>query len=276
MRLHMNEPLTLERVAREAGASPFHFVRIFCAYTGETPFEFLRRVRLTAAIGMLQEDPAGPITEIALGVGYETPSAFDKAFKKRFGMSPGEFRNLGKEPQYDLIYSLSRPSETEEMSMKLNLSAKHEIVTRPALHYVFLEKTGPFGEIAPSTWEDFFRLLGDQVRPDEIRGVLGMSGIDKNKKGEDAMSYQAGFAVATKPADIPKGLQYRKIDAGKYARFLLTGPYSQISPAFSQVFRALSENSVALREDYCVENYLNDPRNTPEEQLLTEILVPVP
>jgi AraC family transcriptional regulator len=271
----MNQALTLDEIAREAGASPFHFVRIFLAYAGETPFDFLRRIRLITAVGMLQEDPAGSITEIALSVGYETPSAFNKVFKKRFALSPREFRNLGKEKQYDLIYSVSRPSQTEEMNMKLNLSVKHEIANRPALHYVYLEKTGPFAEVAPPAWEEFSRLLGSQVRPDEIKGMLGLSTIDKNKKGEEAMVYQAGVGVAAKPAPIPKGLQYKKIDAGKYARFLLTGAYSQISPAFSQVFRALSEDSVTLREDYCVENYLNDPRNTPEEQLLTEILVPV-
>jgi len=264
IRLHMSQPLTLDEIAREAGASPFHFVRIFLAYAGETPFDFLRRVHLITAVGMLQEDPAGSVTEIALSVGYETPSAFNKVFKKRFGLSPREFRNLGKEKQYDLIYSLTRPSQKEEMNMTLNLSTKHEVVSRPAFHYVYLQKTGPFAEVAPSTWDEFSRLSGGQIRPEEVRAVLGLSGIDKDKKGEGAMIYQAGFGIAAKPATIPKGLQYKEIGAGKYARFLLTGPYSHISPALSQVFRALSEDSVPLREDYCVENYLNDPRNTPE------------
>lgn len=275
IRVHMNRPLTLGQIAREAGASPFHFARIFLAYTGETPFDFLRRVRLISAVGMLQEDAEGSITEIALSVGYETPSAFNKVFKKKMGLSPGEFRELEKEKQYDLVWSLSQPSETEEIHMKINLSAKHDVVSRPALHYVFLQKTGPYSEIAPATWGEFFRLQGGALRPEEIRGVLGLSTVDKDKNGEEAMIYQAGFAVAARPAAVPKGLQYREIKAGKYARFLLTGPYSQMSAGFGQVFRNLSENSVALRGDYCVENYLNDPRNTPEEQLLTEILVPV-
>src|SRR5215475_8238774 len=97
IRMNMDTPLTLDGIAREAGASPYHFLRIFLAYTGETPFDFLRRVRLTTAVRMLQEDPLGSITEIALSVGYETPSAFDKVFKKGMGMSPREFRNLGKD-----------------------------------------------------------------------------------------------------------------------------------------------------------------------------------
>lgn len=275
IRTHMNGTLSLSRVAREAGSSPFHFARIFLAYTNETPFDFLRRLRLIEAIGMLQEDPDGSITEIALSVGYETPSAFNKVFRKKLGLSPGEFRNLGKEKQYDLVYGLSRPSETEEMKMKINMSEKHDIVSRPALHYIFLERTGPFAEVAPATWNEFARLQNGKIRPDQIRGMLGLSTIDKGKSGEEAMIYQAGIAVAEKPAAIPGGLAYRKIGAGRYARFLLTGAYSQISPAFSQAFRALSEQAVPLRDDYCAENYLNDPRNIPEDQLQTEILVPV-
>jgi len=56
---------------------------------------------------------------------------------------------------------------------------------------------------------------------------------------------------------------------------LLTGPYSQIWMAFSQIFRTLAEGGVRLREDFCIENYVNDPKVTPEDQLQTEILIPI-
>lgn len=79
----MNQPLTLDEIAREAGASPFHFVRIFLAYTGETPFDFLRRVRLITAVGMLQEDPAGSITEIALSVGYGNSFGIQQSLQEK-------------------------------------------------------------------------------------------------------------------------------------------------------------------------------------------------
>ena len=46
IRLHRTETLSLGRIAREAGSSSYHFVRLFQAHTRETPFEFILRLRL--------------------------------------------------------------------------------------------------------------------------------------------------------------------------------------------------------------------------------------
>ena len=272
IRLHLDEPLTLDKIARVAGASSYHFVRLFQAYAAETPFEFLRRIRLATSLRMLQEDPEGAITEIALSVGYETPSAFNKVFKKILGINPREFRNLGKDGQYDLIYLLSKAKVQKEINM--NLTPKFDVITRPAAHFIFLEQRGPFAEIAPSTWEEMFPLMYSQVDAKSFKEFLGLSGIDRTHLGEDSMIYQAGMTVPDAPKAALKGLQYKKIESGKYARFLLTGPYTHIAPAFSQIFKTLADERVTLREEFCIENYLNDPKETPEDQLLTEILIP--
>ena len=273
IRLHVSEPLTLTQIAREAGSSSYHFARLFLAYTAETPFDFLRRIRLSTALRMLQEDPQGSITEIALSVGYDTHSAFNKVFKKTLGISPRDFRNLGKDEQYDLIYRLSRPRLEKEIAM--NLTPNFEIVNRPTTHYVFLEKHGPFAEVAPPTWEEMFPLLQSQLDQRQIVSWLGLSTIDKTKNGEEAMIYEAGVGVSNAPEKPLKGLQYKKVKDGKYARFMLTGPYSQIWMAFNQIFKTLAESKVELRQEFCIENYLNDPKATPENELLTELLVPV-
>lgn len=272
IRLNLTEPLTLNRIAREAGSSCYHFARLFLAYTGETPFDFLRRIRMATAVRMLQEEPEGSITGVALDVGYETPSAFNKVFKKILHMSPRDFRKLGKESQHRVIYDLIKQRARKEITM--NLSKHFEVVTRPLTHYVFLEKRGPFAEVAPSTWDRMFPLLSKQVGENEIVEFLGLSGIDHSNMGEEGMIYQAGVALGHPPKGQLEQLQYRKIESGKYARFLLIGPYAHIAAAFDQVFKTLAENNVTLREEYCIENYLNDPKVTPEDQLQTELLIP--
>jgi len=272
IRLHLDEPLTLLHIAREAGSSSYHFARLFLAYTGETPFDFLRRIRLATSLRMLQEDPDAAITEIALDVGYETPSAFNKVFKKILAISPSEFRNLGKEKQLEAIYLLSKPQVQKEIAM--NLTPDFEIITRPVTHYVFLERRGPYSEVAPPTWNDFFARLDGQVEHNTIVEHLGLSGMDRKATGEDAMIYQAGVSLPTAPSSPIKGLQYRKIESGKYARFVLTGPYSHIWAAFTQIFKTVADKKLKLREEYCIENYLNDPKLTPEDELKTELLLP--
>lgn len=89
------------------------------------------------------------------------------------------------------------------------------------------------------------------------------------------MIYEAGVSVGESPAKLPNGLRERRIKSGKYARFLLTGPYSHIWMAFDRIFKTLAEKNVDLRPEFCIENYLNDPRTTPEDQLKTELLIPI-
>ena len=156
----------------------------------------------------------------------------------------------------------------------MNLTPNFETVTRPLTHYVFIEKRGPFAEVAPPLWNDLMPLL-QRLDQKQIREYLGVSGIDKSKPGEDAMIYQAGVACAEEPDELPGGMQHRAIKAGNYARFLLTGPYSQIWPAFDRIFKSLAEKKIELRPEFCIENYLSDPRFTPEEKLQTELLVPI-
>jgi DNA gyrase inhibitor GyrI len=109
----------------------------------------------------------------------------------------------------------------------------------------------------------------------QIREYLGLSGIDRTRVGEETMIYQAGVALGEAPRGLPDGMRHRAIKSGTYARFLLTGPYAHIWTAFDTIFKALAEAKVELRPEFCIENYVNDPRVTPEDQLTTELLVPI-
>lgn len=276
IRQHFNHHMRTNDIAKESGASPFHFARIFLAYTGLTPFDFLRNVRLTKALHILRADCKCPITEIALAVGYETPSAFNKVFKKACGISPREFRKLGQARQAQLIHDLERSQFAMEMSMPLNMSLTPETVIRPDIHYLYVEKmNGAFQDIAKQAWPEMMEKLGNALNPGEVTEYLGLSTIDRSKKDEETTIYQAGVALPEEPSRKPKGLQYKKLKSGRYAKFMLRGSYTQLWIAFSEIFRSLSESKINLRGGFCIENYLNDPRITPEEALLTEILIPI-
>jgi AraC family transcriptional regulator len=88
---HATESLTLDELAGVIHLSRFHFCTAFRLATGKTPHEWLVIQRIGMARKLL-EDGALNITEVALAVGYGTPSAFTAAFRKVVGCTPTDFR----------------------------------------------------------------------------------------------------------------------------------------------------------------------------------------
>lgn len=93
IRQHIDEPLTREILASVVGFSVPHFHRIFIGATGESAASYIRRLRLQRA-GYKLRGGAVNITEVALAAGYATHAAFGKAFRKHYGLSPSDFRQL--------------------------------------------------------------------------------------------------------------------------------------------------------------------------------------
>jgi len=88
---HSHELVDLERAAREASLSPFHFLRIFTKVLGVSPHQYLIRSRLRRAARQLAESPQS-ITDIAIEVGFGDLSNFVRTFHRAAGISPRGFR----------------------------------------------------------------------------------------------------------------------------------------------------------------------------------------
>lgn len=85
------DQVDLEQAARQAGLSPFHFLRTFSRALGVTPHQYLVRTRLRHAAHLLAEGER-PVTEVALDVGFADLSNFVRSFRRAAGVPPGEFR----------------------------------------------------------------------------------------------------------------------------------------------------------------------------------------
>jgi len=83
--------LSISEIAFESAFSPFHFLRIFKQYFGETPHQYLTRRRIEAAIVMLQNSQV-PICEICASLGFESPGSFSWLFRRHVGVSPEKYR----------------------------------------------------------------------------------------------------------------------------------------------------------------------------------------
>jgi AraC-like DNA-binding protein len=107
---HAAEPIALEDAAGEAGLSPFHFLRLFTNVLGVSPHQYLVRSRLRRAARLLA-DPARPITDVALDVGFGDLSNFVRSFRRAAGVSPRRFRQAALGERHVFADRLARHVE---------------------------------------------------------------------------------------------------------------------------------------------------------------------
>jgi transcriptional regulator GlxA family with amidase domain len=88
---HPAEDHGVERLAARTGMSPRHFARVFRAETGLTPADFVETVRIEAARRLLEAD-AMALKQIAGACGFRDPDTLRRAFRRRVGTTPAEYR----------------------------------------------------------------------------------------------------------------------------------------------------------------------------------------
>jgi AraC-like DNA-binding protein len=88
---HMGDPITLYMLSRAAGYSPWHTSRMFKEYTGKTPLEYIRLLRLSRAAVELWDEKKRVI-DVALDFAFNSHEGFTRAFSDQFGMTPRLYR----------------------------------------------------------------------------------------------------------------------------------------------------------------------------------------
>lgn len=88
---HLDRNLSVETLAARANLSPRHFSRRFAAAFGCAPARYVEDLRMSEARRMLCQDGV-TIQRVAAAVGFASADAFRRAFERRFGLSPSEYR----------------------------------------------------------------------------------------------------------------------------------------------------------------------------------------
>ncbi len=88
---HLSDPLPLEGLARRAGFSKYHFLRIFEKQTGSGLGEYIQSRRIAKAARLLLATEQ-PIMEIGLLYRFDSQESFTRAFRKAYALPPGKYR----------------------------------------------------------------------------------------------------------------------------------------------------------------------------------------
>lgn len=95
MNRNYNQNRSLADYANLCNMSKHHFLRVFFQITGATPIEYRNNIRLEHAIEFLQ-DKNHPVEQIGYLLGFSSPSYFSSAFKRKYGLSPKQYRSKNK------------------------------------------------------------------------------------------------------------------------------------------------------------------------------------
>ncbi len=212
------EIISIERIAKQANFSVFHFQRMFTLLTGITVTEYVRRRRLTLAAIDLHHTNL-KVIDLAMKYGFETPEAFSKAFRRQHGLSPREARkNKGKLTSYQRLVIHVNLKGAEPMKYRFE---KKEAFDVTGLKREYEMKGGEPPDGIPRFWEEVnadgtVKQLID-LNNGSINGVLGICVDDDSEK----IDY---WIASAHEGETPERFKRLTIPAANWVVFEVNGP----------------------------------------------------
>lgn len=286
---NLDKPLTLEELASVASFSRFHFSRIFHSIVGETPFQFIQRVRIEKAAMLLLTNRKMNISDIATKCGFSDLSVFSRNFKSCFGVSPTSYR-ANKKQNSNLSQTDSKSSQSEakavpyfcpelqtikwRTNMKLNKSV--EIKELPKMTLAYIRHIGPYkgdDKLFEGLWNRLFAWAGP-------RGLIGGKDFrslviyhdDPGVTIEDKLRMSVCITVPPE-TKVDGEIGKMELDAAKYviARFEVNA--QQFQEAWDWLYGEwFPASGYQPDEKPCFEMYPEEPR---DGKFVVDICVPV-
>ncbi len=193
--------LSLEALANHVHFSPYHFHRLFLLCTGEAPMEYVRRQRLRAASRDLVSIKFN-IIEIAAKYRFESQDGFCRAFKRYYGITPGEYRKLNTlthQPgnkksieevhtiMYDMnIYERLTCSHSDKKEA-LSILDKILELSDKAKCSGLLSLEQEIDAVQPEIFKKSIQMLIDGIEPESLREILMNYTLCGGYKGKELL-----------------------------------------------------------------------------------------
>lgn len=213
--------ISYDEIAKIACCSTYYFQKIFSYITGISLSEYIRRRRMTAAAFELQTSNK-KVMDISLKYGYESPTAFNRAFQSIHGVSPTAARTKGTllTAYPPISFSIS---VTGGANMNYRIKEK-EIIRIVGVRTTLQEDMDENQKIVPVFWDKMLKstLFSDicGLANREPNGVLGVTAYTNP---ENIYYYIA--APTDKP--VPNGMIEFKIPAATWVIFECNGRFKE-------------------------------------------------
>ncbi|MDD1369155.1 effector binding domain-containing protein, partial [Bacillus sp. MHSD17] len=156
--LHIDDPLSIEKLADVAGFSKFHFHRIFKGIVDEPLSRYVNRLKLERATNLLTYRLDMTITDIAYHFGFTDSAVFSRTFKNYYGVSPSQYRNDNSKNCKDV----NEPSQYNEYK---KVRGNVEIVTADDIDVAYVRHIGTYEELTiafPKMIEKLFHYAAEE------------------------------------------------------------------------------------------------------------------
>ncbi len=217
---HLDGEIDLKQAADCVCCSVFHFQRIFLVMANMPLSEYIRRRRLAKAAFELKNSEI-KVIDLALKYGYNSPTAFNRAFQKMHKMSPTELRATGGAVK-------AYPAISFQISIKGAMEMEYKIMEQEAIRVVGIKlrstmEDGICSREIPEFWgkcsaQGIISRLVPLINA-QPEGMLGVNYNDDITQNE----FDYYVAVAT-DASVPQGMEELVIPAATWAIFSCTGP----------------------------------------------------
>jgi len=229
---HLSEEIQLETLAAVACFSMFHFHRIFTAFTGETPREYIERIKLEKAANRLCLMPNKSVSEIAFECGFSSASSFSRSFRKYHQISPSMFLKQ----HWEDFHSLNVPAEKQVKIRKIeDLSTVH-IKKLPSLHVAYTQTLNGYSEGIPKSWKQLLRYIKRYDLMEPKAWFVGMPFDNPGITPQTKCRYRACLSVRDAFVQTKGEVKTADIEGGKYAVYSFKGKREDISDAYAFLY----------------------------------------
>lgn len=214
---HLDGTLDIDEVARIAACSAYQLKRMFPYLAGITLSEYIRcRAMTRAAQDLLAAHEK--VIDVALRYGYESPTAFSKAFRRVHGMSPSDARLPG-------VKVTLHPRLMFALSVKGEEPMDYRIIEQPAFRVVGIPSTNgkwdmeDAGAKATEYWEELGADVHKVVNLMDGSKPAGLLGVQFCKDGD----FDCYMACVATSQPCPNGMEERMVESAAYAVFECKG-----------------------------------------------------